>query len=1050
MKNTSKSSKCLIERLVKETQKEVDVDDIFYNNNNKKSVKEININNIHINNNNNNNKETEGNDNKLMKPSINKTYAEGLNNNRTNKSNKSINLLNPKKFNLQSIKTHSHKDINIKDNNHNHNHNNNNNISNIENNNKINKKNIFLNMSSANYLNSEFDRLSSEENKSKLAQGFFLDLKQILTPSPESDNNEKDKEKSVVGGVNSNSIGNLGNSNNIGGNLSKDKLDQKFKSDSHFQNLMKLKTLKPTLIVYEEKRPYIKFKNVYDSFEDDTFELTKLRKSYNINPFSDLKVMLTQIHMAFIIFVMIYNPILMCRFSNENNNTILFGMSKDTFKSLGVVANTNNPNSNNYLEIFIIQFIIEIFFTLDFILNFLTGVTINDSLSYCFTDIFVDYFRRSFLTDFISCLPVSYLLLSDPTYNQYIFVLTLKLIKISHIYKFVSLEYLMKENHKNIGNFGNKKKNNTKIQADTEILDNIKRFIFPILNLLIVVHFFTCTWITLGEYEVLSNENYNWLTESHLLDEPFSEKYTASLYFTLATILSVGYGDIRSFSMKERIFNIVFLIISVFIYSFVLSAVSFLLQKYTTKRESFVQKMKYLDFLCIIYNIPDTLYNKLKQSINFQSHQINNERSELLQSLPNNLKNEIYITLYKDKISTINILKNQPKDFLLFVIPLLKSVILEKGDTVVSHGMSINEMFMVYKGSVVFELDYSYQFYPLLKITSKQNYGDILMYTEEKSPFEIKVGSNKTELIIISKESFNQMKQNFPDTCNHLQKRSFKNYLLIEDKRKRAKLFYKKHGTFEGFKKETTKHINNILNSEIDDWHTKHKIEMEIEKYNINSINSSNKEINSNSNNNTDIYNNINNKNILHKLENDFDSFILKCQKNYTYISTYNNNENTNDEDGMDNNNNNTGILKSNKNNNKHINAKNLNIINLKKFSNQDINNNQTDIKELVKPSNTLKKLKTICNIERAKSEKSVNNYSKKNSNSTNSFNNSRKSSIAVSYGSSMSSNKYKEDYDEIVDPKSNENSNYLNQQYNFVVNNPHNQHSNQYSSNNL
>ena len=65
----------------------------------------------------------------------------------------------------------------------------------------------------------------------------------------------------------------------------------------------------------------------------------------------------------------------------------------------------------------------------------------------------------------------------------------------------------------------------------------------------------------------------NWILSSHLQDASFLDIYIASLYFIMATMTSVGYGDIVCINKAETFFQIILLSIGIVAYSWIISTV---------------------------------------------------------------------------------------------------------------------------------------------------------------------------------------------------------------------------------------------------------------------------------------------------------------------------------------------------------------------------------------------------------------------------------------------------------------------------------------------
>ena len=69
----------------------------------------------------------------------------------------------------------------------------------------------------------------------------------------------------------------------------------------------------------------------------------------------------------------------------------------------------------------------------------------------------------------------------------------------------------------------------------------------------------------------------NWITEAGLHIDDLKEIYVASLYWSIATMATIGYGDIHPTTYKERILSIVIMLCSSVIFGYILSSIGTLL-----------------------------------------------------------------------------------------------------------------------------------------------------------------------------------------------------------------------------------------------------------------------------------------------------------------------------------------------------------------------------------------------------------------------------------------------------------------------------------------
>lgn len=97
------------------------------------------------------------------------------------------------------------------------------------------------------------------------------------------------------------------------------------------------------------------------------------------------------------------------------------------------------------------------------------------------------------------------------------------------------------------------------------------------IKFILVCHVIACVWIFIGKeslFELIESPNggtapQNWLTNAYLDKATEYQKYTASFYFTVTTMTTVGYGDISGHNSLERIICMLIMIIGVVVFSIV-------------------------------------------------------------------------------------------------------------------------------------------------------------------------------------------------------------------------------------------------------------------------------------------------------------------------------------------------------------------------------------------------------------------------------------------------------------------------------------------------
>ena len=131
---------------------------------------------------------------------------------------------------------------------------------------------------------------------------------------------------------------------------------------------------------------------------------------------------------------------------------------------------------------------------------------------------------------------------------------------------------------------------------------------FTLLIFIMLSHFMACFWIFTAYLSInyivdpLNNTNIipdpdtnTWITNFHFDNETDGSKYVISLYFTVTTMATVGYGDISGTNDWERSTCCVLMVIGVTFFSIASGTFTNIIQNYDQENQKFSEKKEMLD-----------------------------------------------------------------------------------------------------------------------------------------------------------------------------------------------------------------------------------------------------------------------------------------------------------------------------------------------------------------------------------------------------------------------------------------------------------------------
>lgn len=507
------------------------------------------------------------------------------------------------------------------------------------------------------------------------------------------------------------------------------------------------------------RKLFRKKNSIYDSDSVDEEHDEQIDDNY-INPESTLKIIFDCMIAVFTIYSFVITPV----------EIAFLHLWNDEFRHL----------------FFLFGIFIDISFIIDVFLGFYTAYfDLGDELIIDSKVIVKRYLTSWFVLDVITALPYSslinfYLIFNkdsffyESSYKMFcnydlVLLHLLKLIKAMKLLKISVNNYLFQQ----IFNWTIESKVGKKLLIYTTAA------VF-----MICIHLLSCMFIFLG-YQSYPN----WIIAQNIEPKDYSEVYMAGLYFLCLTIFGIGYGDVLTTNINERIFNLFLLTVGLMLYSWLVSALSRIKEKMETNLDDekislFGQEIELLEKMKKEYpKMPIDLYFNIQRFIYYKYEKMENNPKVLFDNLPYNIQKALVFTMYKPVIENFVFFKKfYNEDFIMKVLTMFNPVIYYRKEKIVTAGEFMDEMYFVKKGRLAIDLpvpaqlseqivraqkikkmsrfgggidddkpDPEEEFIKLLDIRTNEHYGDIMLCLNEPSPLNVRVGSKKVELYSLKK-----------------------------------------------------------------------------------------------------------------------------------------------------------------------------------------------------------------------------------------------------------------------------------------------------------
>jgi hypothetical protein len=183
-------------------------------------------------------------------------------------------------------------------------------------------------------------------------------------------------------------------------------------------------------------------------------------------------------------------------------------------------------------------------FFVDILITFNTSYT-DTSTELVIVDrklIAVKYLRGWFTVDLLSTVPFD-LILNQFMENGNENLASIRLIRMLRLFRLFKLSRLLKMDE---------------ILGEVGLSPSAVSLLVLMLQIFFIAHLYACFWHFIAIPQALpGHAHFTWLTEFGYADKSEFDKYIASFYYIIVTMLTVGYGDIHATNDMERLYAIV-------------------------------------------------------------------------------------------------------------------------------------------------------------------------------------------------------------------------------------------------------------------------------------------------------------------------------------------------------------------------------------------------------------------------------------------------------------------------------------------------------------
>ena len=297
------------------------------------------------------------------------------------------------------------------------------------------------------------------------------------------------------------------------------------------------------------------------------------------------------------------------------------------------------------------------------------------------------------------------------------------------------------------------------------------RIVKFVSTILILIHLISCSWYLSAYFAGFPDSSWVMAYENQFA-EPVSA-YIKSLYWTVTTATTVGYGDITPHLNYEYVISIIVMMLGASMYALIIGNIASFVSKLDIQKTSYWSRVDSIKVYLSKRGVHVDLRKKILNDYDYMWEQKRGiDEKFFFNDLPDPLKYELVTELAGDLLETVPLFKFDNPALKRVLVLALNARTYNPGSVIVNEGESGSEIYFISKGG--FDVINPRNRESLCILKRGDYFGDISLLLGEKRTASV-IAVSFCEVFELSFEDFQQIKNEYPEFREVLKKMSSEN-----------------------------------------------------------------------------------------------------------------------------------------------------------------------------------------------------------------------------------------------------------------------------------
>jgi ankyrin repeat protein/CRP-like cAMP-binding protein len=209
-------------------------------------------------------------------------------------------------------------------------------------------------------------------------------------------------------------------------------------------------------------------------------------------------------------------------------------------------------------------------------------------------------------------------------------------------------------------------------------------------------HFAACTFYFISR--LYNNPEDRWIGDTAGLST--MQIYVTSMYWSVVTFATVGYGDWSAVNSAEQVWCIVYMLINIVIQAWIIGSITLLVVKNDAKTGLYRDALQKLGQYSANHGFDHIFYKRLKTALKLSFESVDIADEEVLMHFPSSVRRRILRRLYMPSLLQTSLMKNVRQQFVDSFLAACSVEVFSPGEEIMQRGAVSSDLYLLVNGVV--------------------------------------------------------------------------------------------------------------------------------------------------------------------------------------------------------------------------------------------------------------------------------------------------------------------------------------------------------------